>query len=73
MTVARSDPPGPTLPLVTSQLNSDPNKGTQLDSSDREKDAFTWKRGAERGMREKTFESVHLHLCIFVNYSQGRG
>lgn len=64
MTVARSDLPGTTLPLVTSQLNSDPNKGTQLDRSESEKDSVTWKRGAERDVREKAIESRHLHLGI---------
>ncbi|TNN88771.1 hypothetical protein EYF80_001103 [Liparis tanakae] len=37
--------PSATVPLVTSQTNSDSNEGTPLDSRERENDAVTWRRG----------------------------
>ena len=68
MTVARSDPPGATLPPVTSQLNSDPNKGTPPDSRDKEKDAVTWKRESKKNERKGYLECTHefVHLCVLL-------
>lgn len=73
MTVARNDPPGATLPLVTSQLNSDPNRGTPLDSRETEKDAVTWRRKGKKMDEREGHRDCTFRICVSLCATHRRG
>lgn len=76
MTATCCDSPGATFPVVTSKLNSDPNKGTPPDNRDREKDAATYSTCAQDKWREEINllkTTVHVLYRRILMHTHRRG